>query len=160
MGIRYSLDEVFEMAAQIERNGGTFYRTAAKNNDEGRDLLIELAEAEDQHLALFNRMREEYGTKDGAHDDLDPDGQASLYLQAMANGHVFDLTNNDPAKHLKGDETFRQIIEIALQAEKDSIAFFVGLRELVPEALGKDDIYLLIKEEMQHITWLNEKLLA
>ena len=44
-----------------------------------------------------------------------------------------------------------------MQAEKDSIAFFVGLKELIPENFGRDKVEELIKEEMKHIRWLNDK---
>ena len=157
MGIRFNADEVLEMAARIERNGAVFYRCAADQNEEGRELLLEIARQEDQHLALFESMREDLAGKAVEPGAFDPDGEASLYLKAMADGHVFDLAGNDPAKQLKGNETLNDIINIAIRAEKDSIAFFTGMKDLVPASLGGDKVDALIKEEMKHIVWLTDR---
>jgi rubrerythrin len=157
MSLLLNADEVLEMAAQIERNGAIFYRTAAKNNPGHEELLLEIARQEDAHLALFETMREDLSALEADPTIFDPDGQGILYLKAMADGHVFDL-KNDPADILKGSESIEDVIALAIVAEKDSIAFFVGLKEYVPEVLGSDKIDELIKEEMQHVTWLHEKL--
>ncbi|MDP6523635.1 MAG: ferritin family protein [Kiritimatiellia bacterium] len=160
MGVRFNIDEVLAMAAQIERNGGTFYRAAAagESSPEGKDLLLKIAEQEDCHLALFERMREQVSGPEVELTAFDPYGEAVLYLKAMADGHVFDLRGDDPTKILKGDETLEDIIRIALQAEKDSIAFFVGLKDLIPANMGNEKIDDLIREEMIHIRWLNDQL--
>lgn len=157
MGIVFNADEVLQMAAQIERNGAAFYRRAAEINEEGRALLLAIAEQEDRHLALFEGMREDLSSREAEPTAFDPYEEASLYLKVMADGHVFDLKSDDPAKILSGDENLDDIIKIAIQAEKDSIAFFVGLKEAVPASLGQDKMDVLIKEEMKHIRWLSEE---
>ena len=43
MSMPFNADEVFEMAEQIERNGGKFYRAAAKKFPEVSKLLLNLA---------------------------------------------------------------------------------------------------------------------
>jgi rubrerythrin len=73
----------------------------------------------------------------------------------MANEHVFDM--NDAEKMVTDAHTLKDIIKIALQAEKDSIAFFVGLKELVPQKAGKERMGQIIREEMSHIKWLSDK---
>jgi rubrerythrin len=160
MGIKFNIDEVLAMASQIERNGGVFYRAAAEGDlsSEGKELLLSIAEQEDHHLALFERMREQVGSHEAELAAFDPYGEAVLYLKAMADGHVFDLRGDDPTKILKGDETLEDIIRIALQAEKDSIAFFVGLKDIIPANMGKEKVDDLIREEMIHIRWLNDQL--
>ncbi|MFC2170988.1 ferritin family protein, partial [Calditrichota bacterium] len=56
----YNIDEVFEMAEQIERDGADFYRKAAAHVDveEGKTLLLELASMEDDHEVVFAKLRE------------------------------------------------------------------------------------------------------
>ena len=49
MAIPFNADEVFEMAEQIERNGGMFYRAAADKFPAVRELLLKLAKWEDDH---------------------------------------------------------------------------------------------------------------
>ena len=41
--------------------------------------------------------------------------------------------------------------------EKDSIVFYLGLRQLVPPAMGKQKLDAVVKEEMTHIAWLSNK---
>jgi rubrerythrin len=157
MAFKFNAGEVLDMAMQIERNGGVFYRKAAENNPEGRDMLLKIARQEDEHLVLFEDMSKELTPQELEATVFDPDGESSMYLKSMADSHVFDLRGNDPAGILKGDESLNEIIDRAIQAEKESIVFFVAMKELVPERLGKERMDHLIKEEMGHITWLNGK---
>ena len=55
MANNFNVDEVLEMAEEIERNGGAFYRKAASNasDKETGNLLLEMAEMEDGHLKVF-----------------------------------------------------------------------------------------------------------
>lgn len=157
MSIVFNADEVLEIAAQIERNGGEFYRRAARNNSEGRNLLLEIAEQEDRHLATFEEMRKKLTAREKESTAFDPDGEGALYLKAMAGRHVFDVKKN-PFEILKGNENLEEIINIAIGMEKDSILFYVGMKEMVPGKSGKEKVGHIIKEEMKHISWLSDKL--
>jgi rubrerythrin len=55
--------------------------------------------------------------------------------------------------------TMKDILKAAIGAEKDSIVFYLGMKELVPAKLGKDKIDDIIKEEMSHIRLLSARLL-
>ena len=44
--------------------------------------------------------------------------------------------------------------------EKDSIAFYLGMKDMVPDDLGKSNMDAIIREEMSHIQLLSEKLTA
>ena len=52
------------------------------------------------------------------------------------------------------------ILKSAITAEKDSIVFYLGMKEAVSESLGKGRIDNIIKEEMGHIKLLSGKLVA
>lgn len=159
MGIQFNADEIFEMAEQVERNGAKFYRKAAKGfADSGtRDTLLNLASWEDEHLRIFSDMRASLPDKIRGWEMFDPQGQAAMYLRAIADGHVFDV-QTDPSERLTGTETLEQIYRIAIGLEKDSIVFYQGMREMVPERLGRDKIEDIIKEEMRHVTILSNQL--
>ena len=158
MGIVFNVDEVFELAEQIERNGGKFYRKAAASagNEEACDLLLRLAEMEEEHEATFKAMRAEVSEDEKAPTIYDPDGESAAYLKAMASGHVFDVSS-DPSDKLTGNETLHEILASAIDAEKDSIVFYLGIKDVVPERLGKGKIDGIIKEEMAHITLLADR---
>jgi rubrerythrin len=161
MSIQFNADEIFEMAEQIERNGAKFYRKAAEGfEDTGtRDTLLNLASWEDEHLRIFSEMRAELPDKNRGWEMFDPEGQTAMYLRAMADGHIFDA-KTDPSESLTGNETLEEIYRTALGLEKDSIVFYQGIREMVPERLGKDKIDDVIKEEMKHVTILSNQLAA
>lgn len=159
MGMQFNADEIFEMAEQIERNGAKFYRRAAEGTrqEAARKTLAGLATWEEQHLKTFGAMRAELSSQERKAVTFDPYDEGALYLKAMADGRVFD-TKADPAAKLTGKETLPQILQTAIGLEKDSIAFYLGLREMVPEKLGKDRIDKIIKEEMGHIATLSKQM--
>jgi rubrerythrin len=159
MGIHFNADEIFEMAEQIERNGAKFYRKAAKSADDAgtREVLLELAAMEDDHERTFASMRAELSSEERLPVTFDPEGEAALYLQAMADGYVFDI-RSDPSELLTGKETLADILRTAIGLEKDSIVFYLGIRDMVPERLGKEKVNDIIKQEMSHITILSKKL--
>ena len=156
MAIVFNADEVLGMAVEIERNGAKFYRKAADSNSELRDLLLQIAGQEDEHEETFSALRSQLQGRETESTAFDPDGEAQLYLKAMADSHVFNV-KEDAATALTGDETAEQIIDLAIGKEKDSIVFYTGLEKMVPESLGKDRMDLIIKEEFRHIVWLNER---
>ena len=80
-----------------------------------------------------------------------------MYLRAMADGHVFNV-REDPSDKLTGNETMAEIIKLALGCEKDSIVFYLGLRDMVPAREGKDKVDAVIREEMGHISILNKQM--
>ena len=159
MTIAPTADEIFEMAEQIERNGARFYRRAAQGSADSRvrQRLLDLAAMEDEHEKTFAAMRAELLQQERGPRVPDPYGEALLYVRGMADGHVFDV-RGDPAGRLTGKESPGDILRTAIGLEKDSIAFYVGLKEIVPERLSKQRIDDIIKEEMGHIGVLSEEM--
>ncbi len=52
----------------------------------------------------------------------------------------------------------KEILKAAIEAEKESIVFYLGMREAVPGTLGKSRLDDIIKEEMGHIRLLSREL--
>ena len=161
MGVTFNAFEIFEMAEQIERNGIMFYQKAAHcvSSAKTRQALTMLAEMERGHEKIFADMRKQLSDKDSDLRAFDPESEMSLYLQALVSGHVFDL-DKDLSEELSVDADIEEIRTIAIGAEKDSIAFYLGMKELVPTAAGKDKVDHIIREEMKHIAMLNTELVA
>ena len=161
----FNVDEVFQMAEQIERNGARFYRQMAETISDNsiRQLFLDFAEMEDQHEKVFTAMRADLPDKERGPTVFDPEGEAALYLRALADLRVFDhnaegeFTQSD---ELAGEEKMSNIFHSALHREKDSIVFYLGMKDLVPQNLGKDKIDAIIKEEMKHIRLLSNKYAA
>ncbi|MGB2807923.1 MAG: ferritin family protein [Sedimentisphaerales bacterium] len=155
MGITFNANEIFEMAEEIERNGVKFYRRASANSpdEETRQMLLDMAVMEDEHLKIFQQMREELSGREKEAMVFDPDNQSALYLQAMADARGYE-GKITPAKELTGNETPKEIIEIALNSEKESVVFYFGLKGLVSVKAGRDKVEVIIVEELGHITTL------
>jgi len=149
----FNADEIFEMACQIEKNGYDFYITAAEavDDESGKILLNELAEMEKQHQNTFEKLRSNLSSMEKEGTTFDPDNLMYKYCTSMADMHVF----NDEKI---GDGNLRSVLNRAIRAEKDTIAFFVGMTYLIPENLGRNQIDNIVKEEISHINILTKKL--
>ncbi len=149
----FNANDIFEMAVKIEQNGAIFYRNAAKqvSVEKYKDFLLELASMEDDHEETFSTMQKELNDDESNDTTFDPDDENTLYLKALADTRVF-FAKEEPDNSLKG------ILGAAIQAEKDSIAFYLGMKEMISVKSGKSKIDDIIKEEMSHIRLLAGKL--
>ena len=159
MPITFNANEIFEMAEEIERNGARFYRKAAENTSdkETKKILLDMADMEDWHLATFKEMREQLSGQEKGWAVFDPDNQSALYLQAMADARGYE-GKITPNKELAGNETTKEILETALNSEKESVVFYFGLKGMVPVKAGRDKVEAIIIEELSHITILLKQL--
>lgn len=154
MALDFNADEIFEMAEQIERNGAIFYRNASEHvSGDEKEFLLELAKMEDDHEVTFSALRKELSGKEATSTTFDPDEEAPQYLKALADSRVFFEKEINPT-------TMTDIMKAAIAAEKDSIVFYLGMKDLVPAKQGKDKIDTIIKEEMSHIRLLSNKLIS
>lgn len=151
----FNADDIFEMAQQMERNGATFYKTAAAaiDDEQSKEFLLELAEMEVGHEKTFAEMQSALSDSEKASTVFDPEGESVLYLRALADTRVFFEKEIDTS-------SIEAILKDAITAEKDSIVFYLGMREAVPEKLGRNRLDDIIKEEMGHIRMLSKALVA
>jgi len=149
----FNANDIFEMAVKIEQNGAIFYRNAAKQmeEEENKAFLLELASMEDGHVVTFSNMQKQLKGTEVFSSNFDPDDENILYLKALADTRVF-FEKEQP------DNSFKSILSTAIQTEKDSIAFYLGMKGLVPANSGQSKIDDIIKEEMSHIRLLAGKL--
>ena len=92
----FDVEEVIEIACQIERNGAAFYRRAAElvDSQESKAFLVQLAEMEDNHEITFENMRGDPLILTAILGEAD--GPAAQYLQAISS---LDLSKG-PSHHL------------------------------------------------------------
>lgn len=156
MSYNFNAEEVFEMAVQIESNGAAFYRKAAslQENTADKAFLETIARMEDRHKTGFEQMKAAVSDLEKSQTVFDPNEELSLYLKAMADAHGGE-GNPDVASQLTGKETMAQIIKTAIGLEKESILFYLGLKDIVPPRLGRQKIDDIIEEEKKHVAQLN-----
>ncbi len=161
MSATYNTDEIFEMAEEIERNGARYYRQAAKNtfDEKTKQMFLDMAVMEDEHLDAFKQIRIWLSEKGKKPVVFGPDDEATMYLQIMASNRGTEGRKSQ-TEELNGSETIEQIINFAINAEKNSIVFYVGLKNLVPSKIGRNKVDAIIKEEMAHLVRLNQYLIA
>ena len=150
--------EVFEIAEQVERNGARFYRKAAEifDDDGISDTLRKLADWEAEHERIFAAMREQLSGPN--HTSESPKREQLVNdPKAMAGLAVFGI-RPEPRDELTGAEGRDDVLRRALEKEKESIAFYEGLKDFAADKAGKDKIDDIIKEEMRHIATLNKLL--
>jgi rubrerythrin len=155
MSYDFNADEVFEMAEQMERNGAKFYRDAAETaaDPSNKEMLIGLSKMEEAHEKIFESMRADLTAAEKASTVFDPSGEASLYLRALVDSRVFFKKEIDVTSMV-------EILKSAIEAEKDAIVFYLGMKEAISQNFGRDRIEAIIKEEMGHIRLLSKELVS
>jgi rubrerythrin len=153
MANEFNANDIFEIAIKIEQNGAIFYRNAAEQvgTEKHKRFLLDLARMEDDHEKTFTDMQKTLKDEETFSATFDPDDENALYLKALADTRVF-FEKEQP------DSSFKSILGAAIQTEKDSIVFYLGMKELVPPELGQSKIDDIIKEEMGHIRLLASRL--
>ena len=151
----FNADDIFEMAQQMERNGAAFYQAAAAAIDDvqAKEFLLQLSDMEAAHEKTFSQMQSMLSESEKAATVFDPEGDSINYLKALADTRVFFEKEIDTS-------SLEAILKDAITAEKDSIVFYLGMRESVPENMGRSRLDDIIKEEMGHIRVLSKALVA
>ena len=155
MSYDFNAEEIFKIAEQIERNGVKFYTASAEQITDSvyKKLLLDLAAMEVEHEKVFASMRAELTEKEKGATIFDPEDEAGLYLCALADARVFFEKEIDTS-------SMKEILKAGIEAEKDSIIFYLGMKDAVPENLGKRRIDAILKEEMKHIRLLSKELVG
>jgi len=98
------------------------------------------------------RCAPRYAQDRSAIRQFDPDDEASRYLQVVASSHGWE-GKASPIRELNGSEPIEQVLWVALAAEKDSVVFYTGMKEMVSQT---DHIPLeeIIREELGHVALL------
>jgi rubrerythrin len=73
---------------------------------------------------------------------------------------LFSNIKSDPINQLANLDTPDEVIKTAMGLERDSIVFYTGLKESVSRKAGKDKVEAIIKEEINHIAILSQKMEA
>jgi len=145
--------EVIDMAIEIERKGLAFYRgcTAARASEQVAEVFEFAAKQEQKHIELFARMKQ----------DLDrytvPEsypGETLAYVRGLIGDSIFGSVD-EAACSAEELTDVDEAVEMAIDLERQSIAFYSGLRDLVrpSEHAAIDEI---IAEEHRHIRRLVE----
>jgi rubrerythrin len=155
----FSAGEIFQMGVEIEKNGKAFYTACAHAaaNDAVKKLCEELAHWENEHVAIFERLKNKLPPEASLETTHDPDNELATYLKAAADGHVF-VAAKDIGALVAAANTPAKMLGTALTFEKDSVVVYTAMSRMVSEHLGKKDLEKIIDEELKHISILTRKM--
>ncbi|MGM0410567.1 MAG: ferritin family protein [Bacillota bacterium] len=145
---KFNSVEVIEMAKDIEKRGLDFYQNQAKKTDNSdlKELLLKLASDEEDHYNTFSKMLDEAKELTDTDSDYVYGEEVSAYLSALIEFSVF------PAEEEVEDRinSIEDVLELAINAEKDSILFYREMMEYNNEKTN-EILKKLVDEEKQHL---------
>lgn len=152
----YNLEEIIEMAIQIEVCGGSFYKALKEKAElpEVRGLFAWLEKEEKGHIRDFSRILSAAKAKKGGYT-YSTTHEALLYLRGFAERRVFRDPEHAACVAL-GFSTAAEGIAFAIDFERKNIEFF---REMLARLENPDDrgeVEQLIQAEVDHEAKLAE----
>ncbi|MCK9328355.1 MAG: ferritin family protein [Candidatus Cloacimonetes bacterium] len=154
--MKFSKNELIEMAVQIEKSGYSFYDEALKKkelSEKGKKILTILRNEEVRHEKYFLSLREEL-------DDLELDDSGdwetiSNYIKTITDFRLFN--NKDSAVRLAAQAVSEdEIFEYAIRFEKDTILYFYTIKDNVINSDAVKTLKSIIEEEISHVLRLTE----
>ena len=136
-----------------------FYRRAAEltSDQDSKKLLSDLADWENGHIKIFSDLHARVRDAGDKALTWDPYGEVELYLQSVADRQVFTL-DQDVTKFAEEHSSIKEILEFALERERDSVVYYTSLDMVMPLELSEGKVKKIIKEEVSHIRMITEKL--
>lgn len=150
--------EALKIAMNIEEEGLEFYSLLMKSakDEKAKEIFSELASAEKQHLALFQKMYAEITTQPSPGQGCE-EYAVDLYLKDLVNTGIF--TKKGEARRLATEvKSDIDALKTGIQAEKDSILYYSEAARNTRHEGGKKAFELLISEEKKHLQRLAELL--
>jgi len=147
----FSFREVIDMAIQLEKNAENFYRAALTkmSTPSLQPVLVCLANEERSHAEWFERLKRVGKGADGRTQGEELSG---VVLQNLVGDQKFSLGEVDLSKI----ESTKELIELAVEHEKDTIVFYQMLQSFMDNPETMKELDGIIAEEDQHIKLLLE----
>jgi rubrerythrin len=138
-------------AIQMEKDGYSFYTKAAAqtNSEMGRTIFESLAEDEQRHLDVFQKMFEEKVSQTEWNDLVESS-------KKYANIPIFpaDLTD---APGMDAESTELDALRMAMDAEKEAIDYYGKIMENLEDRDVKNVISEIIEQEKNHYSLLEKE---
>jgi rubrerythrin len=152
----FNATEVFRIASEIKDRCVAFYEKAQDviQDAEVKQLFGALAREETEHKARIESLQAKVPPGGWTPGVSDPEQELDHYIKMMADQHVFSSADDLDARLAQVRST-RDALKLALQLEKDSVIFFLGMQEATCEGRDRDLLALLIREEQDHVRRLS-----
>ncbi|SMP40339.1 ferritin-like domain-containing protein [Desulfonatronum lacustre] len=147
--------EIAEAAVTIEQQGQAFYISAAQaaKNPDVKDFFLYFAKEEARHEQIFQQLKDRLGKFElPAWSTTEEYG---MYLKALIDSH--SIFSPELQRRLAEATSENEAIRLAMGFEKDTILFFMEMKELVPDT-EKKFVMQCIDEERSHLRQLSKML--
>jgi rubrerythrin len=152
----YSVNEVIEMAVQIERNGYAFYQEATRRKDldaKAVDFLALLRDQELSHEKIFLAMRDD---TDVVNLDQSQDWElVASYLKTIVDARLFN-TEDAAIKLATKAQGIKEVLDFAIGFEKDTLLYFHTIKDMLKSEKALAAVARIIHEEISHVLRLTE----
>lgn len=149
----FRVNEVLDMAVQIEHQGLAFYQACKKEGlgPEVEEVLDFLIKQEERHVRVFTQMKAD-------HEDYRlPEsyaGEMSSYLDSFVKEKVFQSPEkaSEEAHQISGP---LEAVDWGVSFERRSIEFYRGIKNIVRKG-DQETMDTIIAEEQNHIRRLSQ----
>jgi rubrerythrin len=147
----FSVNEILDLAIQIEKNGESVYRRAMEeiNESELTTLLEWMADEEIKHADWFASLK----------DTIESTG-VNLFVEEMSRELFNDLLGEKSFSHKDVDfsklKSTNELISVFIEFEKDTVIFYEVLVPFIEDAGTLETLDRIISEENNHIRRLQE----
>lgn len=152
----FSVNEIIEMAVQIEQSGYAFYNQSLKNENISQaaiDLLTLLRDQEVKHEKFFLNLRNQEDLFDL---EMAQDWELiSSYIKMITDSRLFS-DENSAIKLATTSQSEKEIVNHAISFEKDTLLFFHTIKDHIKQNKAKDIVQEIIQEEITHVFRLTE----
>ncbi len=151
--MKYSLNEIVQIAVQIEDTGYEFYSTCAEvfKGEQLRDTFKFLAKQELEHKQYFESLASFAEKSEGSYTD-----DYYSYLRSIGDKKVFQDEPENRASAINPDKP-GDAIRQAFTDEKNSIIFYTELKTMYSDDYEALEILeRIIEEERSHIVMLKD----
>jgi rubrerythrin len=148
----FRINDVLAVAEALEESAAEVYRAAAEDAGSARlrETLIGLAEMEEDHRTTFAELRSSLPSRGGGDE---PDEELVNLFATWLDDQVFTPVQSI-AEHEVEDNDILSWLHTSIGMEKESIAFYSGIREMVV-AEEQPVIDSIIEEELRHLVTLS-----
>jgi rubrerythrin len=145
----FTLNDICNIAVQIERNGERIYRAAGRNTDDIQmaQVFNWMADEELRHAQWFENLSLPPRVPPG-HEEIESMGRS--LLQGMVKDQAFSLEGDRVRDVADLDDLF----EMSVEFELDTILFYETLRSFVDDADTAEQLNRVISEERGHVRQL------
>ena len=149
----FSLQDIVDIAVQIEQNGERVYRNAAGKIEDPslRSLLQWLADDETEHAKWFEALID---TVPGTGDFPEQEKMGRALLQNAVGAQSFTLEDAD----FSSMEKIEDLLKLAIEFEKDTVLFYGMLQPLIEDQKTLEQLHTIIQEEENHVRRLKKVL--